>query len=278
MAGTRVGIVQWFADWRTATVDTEQLRAVAARGSTPQITWEPWDNEVGGSVQPGYTLASIIRGRHDDYVRSWARDLAAYGDPVLLRFAQEMNGVVYPWAEGLNGNRPGEYARAWRHVHDIFTAEGATNVDWVWSPVTRAVVTAQYPGDRYVDVLGLSGFNGGTALPWGGWRTFADAYNAPLKSLHRLAPGKPVQISEVATADVGGSKPLWIKEMFDYLEDHRWIGSVLWFDLPKQVDWRVGSSPAARAAFADGVARFQATPPAGSPRRMQPIRRSRAPA
>jgi cellulose synthase (UDP-forming) len=256
VARTHVGIVQWFSDWRDGRVDVKQLRAVAARRSTPQITWEPWDGG-GGSRQPDYTLASIIRGRHDAYIRTWARDLERYGGPVLLRFAQEMNGPVYPWAELVNGNRPGEYARAWRHVHDIFTAEKATNVSWIWCPVTRGVVTRQYPGDRYVDVVAMSGFNGGTALPWGGWRTFADAFNAPLQSLSRLAPDKPVQISEVATAEAGGSKPLWIKEMFDYLEAHESIRSVLWFDLPKQTDWRVATSPAARRAFVDGVARFQ---------------------
>ncbi|MDX6689721.1 MAG: hypothetical protein QOG15_1178 [Solirubrobacteraceae bacterium] len=270
MAHAHVGIVQWFADWRHGTVDVAQLRAVSARGSTPQITWEPWDHARGGSKQPEYALRTIIQGRHDAYIRSWARDLRRYGGPVLLRFGQEMNGLVYPWAEAKNGNRPGEFARAWRHVHDIFTAEGATNVRWVWCPVTRAVVTAQYPGDRYVDVIALSGFNGGTTLDWGGWRTFADAFNAPLQSLRRLAPDKPVQISEVGTAQAGGSKPLWIKQMFDYVDSHPWIRSVLWFDVPKQTDWRVATSTAAVRAFVDGVARMQGRTLAAPTRSREP--------
>ena len=68
----------------------------------------------------------------------WARALAAFGGPVRLRFAQEMNGDWYPWGAGTNGNTPAEFVRAWRHVHDIFTAAGATNVQWVWSPVSGA--------------------------------------------------------------------------------------------------------------------------------------------
>jgi cellulose synthase (UDP-forming) len=259
LARAHVGIVQWFADWAHDSVDLEQLRAVAARGSTPQITWEPWDRSRGVGRQPAYTLASIIRGGHDAYIRSWARGLHRYGGPVLLRFAQEMNGSVYPWAEAMNGNRPGEYARAWRHVHDIFTAEGATNVRWVWCAKTGPIVAGQYPGDRYVDVVALSGFNGGSVLPWGGWRTFADAFNVPLQSLRRIAPAKSVQISEVGTVEAGGSKPRWIKQMFDYLDAHTWIRSVLWFDLRKQADWRVATSPAAQRAFTDGVARMQRT-------------------
>ena len=45
-----------------------------------------------------------------------------------------MNGNWFPWSEGVNGNQAGEYVTAWRHVHDIFTAVGATNVTWVWCP------------------------------------------------------------------------------------------------------------------------------------------------
>jgi cellulose synthase/poly-beta-1,6-N-acetylglucosamine synthase-like glycosyltransferase/beta-mannanase len=266
MARAHVGIVQWFADWGHDEVDVEQLRAVAARGSTPQITWEPWDRTRDLRRQPAYTLASIIRGRHDAYIRSWARDLDRYGRPVLLRFGQEMNGNVYPWAEALNGNRPGQYARAWRHIHDIFTAEGATNVRWVWCPKTGSIPAEQYPGDRYVDIVGLSGFNGGSALPWGGWRTFADAFNAPLQSLRRIAPDKPVQISEVGTVEVGGSKALWIEQMFDYVQAHTWIRSVLWFDVDKQADWRVATSAAAQRAFIDGVARMQRSATSSSTR------------
>jgi len=261
MARAHAGIVQWFADWERGRVDVAQLRAVAARGSTPQITWEPWDARRS-SVQSKYTLASIISGRHDAYIRTWARDLAHYGGPVSLRFAQEFNGVVYPWAEGVNGNRPGEFAVAWRHVHDIFTEAGASNVSWIWCPVTRTVKRDQYPGDRYVDVVALSGFNGGSALPWGGWRTFADAFDKPLRTLRHIAPSKPVQISEVATAQEGGSKPVWIAQMFAYIQRHRSIRSVLWFDLPKQIDWRVATTPQARLAFVHGVARIQGRAPA----------------
>lgn len=256
MARAHAGIVQWFADWEHSALDLAQLRAVRARGSVPQITWEPWDH-AGGTRQPRYTLASIFGGGHDAYIRAWARGLRRYDGPVLLRFAQEMNGEVYPWAEKMNGNRAGEYVRAWRHVHDIFTAEGADNVKWVWAPVTGYVLSSQYPGDAYVDVVGMSGFNGGTELHWSGWRSFADAFGGGLWLMRRLAPGKPVQISEVATAAEGGSKPLWIEQMFEFVERNVWIRSVVWFDVPKQADWRVATSPAAERAFVDGVARMQ---------------------
>jgi cellulose synthase (UDP-forming) len=262
-AHTHASIVMWFADWQHARVDLTQLRAIAKRGSTPEISWEPWDYTVGlRRPQPRFTLASIIAGKHDAYVRAWAQGLHAYGGPVLLRFAQEMNGDWYPWSEQANGNLPGEFVAAWRHVHDIFTAEHATNVRWVWSPVARfgvALSTNDYPGNAYVDILGLSGFNGGTALPWTGWRSFSSLFNSPLETLHRLAPRKPIQIAEVGSAEAGGDKAAWIANMFSDLRGHPQVSSLVWFDLRKQTDWRIDSSRRAGEAFANGVA--AANPP-----------------
>ena len=55
------------------------------------------------------------------------RDLHA---PVFLRFYWEMDGSKKAaWSKS-----PADYIAAWRHVHAIFAAEGATNVAWVWCP------------------------------------------------------------------------------------------------------------------------------------------------
>jgi hypothetical protein len=106
-------------------------------------------------------------------------------------------------------------------------------------------------------VVALSGFNGGKALPWGGWRTFPQIFNNQLESLRRLAPTKPVQISETGTAEKGGNKAAWITEMFAYVQARPWIRSVLWFDLKKQADWSVATSRSARRAFVAGAAMLQ---------------------
>ena len=76
----------------------------------------------------------MIAGRYDEYIREFAEEARAWGHPFFLRFNWEMNGDWFPWSEGVNGNPSGEYVAAWRHVHDIFAAVGATNVTWVWCP------------------------------------------------------------------------------------------------------------------------------------------------
>ena len=62
----------WFVDWERGAFDADQARAVAERGSVPEISWEPWDSRVGRAGQPRYTLRRIIDGRHDAYVRRFA--------------------------------------------------------------------------------------------------------------------------------------------------------------------------------------------------------------
>jgi hypothetical protein len=252
-ARKHVSVVMWYADWQHSGPSLAQLAMVWRRGSIPEITWEPWDSTLGlRRPQPRYSLHNITRGNFDAYIRTWANTLAAFGHPVRLRFAQEMNGNWYPWGARTNGNRPGDFVRAWRHVHDIFAAAHATNVQWVWSPVSSAALQ-YYPGQRYVNRLGITCLNGGTATFIEGWRTLAAICGHSIQQLHALAPQLPVDLSEVASTEHGGSKAAWITGMFSLIAQYPEVKSFIWFNLDKQTDWPIESSSAAERAFRKGV-------------------------
>ena len=220
----------------------------------PILSWEPWDYTAGPN-QPGYKLSEIANGRYDTYVRSWARGIAALRYPVVLRFAHEMNGFWFPWGEQANGNRPGEYVKAWRHVHDVFAAAGATNVAWLWSPnVTYPGATplaGLYPGDAYVDWIGLSGYYGteGRTSYW----SFDTIFNHTLAELHTFAR-KPVVITETGATNAAGRQAAWIRQMFSQLPEHPDVIGVLWFEAVKEIDWRIAHTPGSAAAFGAGAA------------------------
>src|SRR6188768_3715425 len=123
---------------------------------------------------------------------------------------------------GVNGNAPGEYVAAWRHVHDIFTAVGAANASWVWCPYaeTRAHLREQplkplYPGSSYVDWTCMDGYNWGQSpVNPRPWRSFAKIFGLTYKALtKKVAPHKPLMLGEFATALNGGHKALWIRKM-----------------------------------------------------------------
>lgn len=257
--GRDLDFAHYYQSWAVDNAfNTTWADAAASGGRTPMITWEPWDYRTGGSSQPTYRLATIADGTHDSYIRRWARDAAGWGKPLLVRFAHEMNTTSYPWSELTNGNQPGDYVRAWRHVHDLLDAEGATNVQLVWSPNVSYDGTqplAQiYPGDAYVDWVGVDGYNGGTALPWGGWLTFGQIFGPTLHEIRAITTTKPVMLAEVASVEQGGSKADWIRDLFAQLPTYPEIDAIVWFNENKEADWRIQSSSSSLEAFREAVA------------------------
>ena len=256
LAGEAPTVVLAFSDF-TRELDVKGLQAVAARGAVPLVTWEPW---VAGQgvTQPAYALDRITAGDFDPYLRRWADGLRAFGGPVMLRFAHEMNGNWYPWAEGVNGNGAGDYVAAWRHVRGVVTAAGATNVSWVWSPnvpYTGSVPLAGlYPGATNVDVVALDGYNFGTSQSWSSWVQPETLFGPGLQQLRTLAPGKPVVIAETASAELGGSKPDWVRAAFAYLAAQSDVTAVVWFHHDKETDWRLDSSSASADAVRQALA------------------------
>jgi hypothetical protein len=162
-----------------------------------------------------------------------------------------MDGNWYPWSDYANGNHPGQFIRAWRHVHHMFDLAGASNVKWVWSPAFAS--TATFPGTAYVDVMATTCQNGGKRLFARGWQSFPKGCGKLIQRLHTLAPHGPIQLAEAASSEAGGSKARWIEGMFAYLAHHHEVTSVVWFNLVKKTDWRIESSRAARRAFAAGA-------------------------
>jgi beta-mannanase len=238
--------------------DSASASALVAQGVQPMVTWEPWDPGVGTATQPTFALADIISGNFDSYVTRWATEIKDWGQPLWLRFAHEMNGDWYPWSAGVNGNTAAQYVAAWRHVHDIFEQVGTTNVTWVWTPniIMGATPTlaSLYPGDAYVDVIGMDGYNWGTSQSWGStWQTPSQLFGPTLSALEQIS-SRPIMIGETASTEIGGNKATWINQFFSFLAAQPRITAFVWFNVNKETDWRIESSAAAQSAFAAGVA------------------------
>ncbi len=173
-----------------------------------------------------------------------------------------MNGAWFPWSEGVNGNQPGEFVAAWRHVHDIFTAVGATNATWVWCPNVDPTGKLQdlaplYPGDDYVDWTGLDGYNWGTnpASP-DRWRSFDQLFDSTYDQIvETIAPSKPLVIGEIGSTEYGGSKADWIGEALSRLPtNYPKLRGLLWFEkFDDGMDWPIETSSSATSAFASGI-------------------------
>jgi mannan endo-1,4-beta-mannosidase len=240
---------------------TAPMNSIRSHGSIPVLSWS--SQSIPSSLnEPDFQLGDLIEGRYDTFIREFAEEARAWGHPFFLRFDWEMNGGWFPWAEGVNGNQSGQYVAAWRHVHDIFAAAGATNATWVWCPFVEGGepagrLSSLYPGDAYVDWTGLDGYNWGTnpAAP-NGWRSFdqlfADSYGAIAAS---VAPAKPMMIAEVGSSEYGGDKAAWIRDALAKVPTaYPQVRAFLWFDkFDDNMDWPIETSSTATSAFAEGV-------------------------
>src|SRR5581483_3145963 len=212
----------------------------AKLGRSPRIqlvNWEP----------ARVDFASIVGGRLDATIQARANSAKALGKKFFLDFAAEMNGD-----EGWGGNNAPLYVAAWRHIHDVFVAAGATNVVWAWCPnVTdihggNANTMDYYPGDAYVDWTGVDGYNWGTKN--GGWQSFEQVFQNIYPLL--AAKNKPILIGETSSCPAGGDKAKWIDEIVPTLRRRfPLIKGVVWFDIDKECDWRISSSPESERAF-----------------------------
>jgi len=278
-------LLEFFQGWDRG-FPRDQVVETWRRGALPVLSWEPRPTvqpvgpDSDNTNEPGYTLASIIDGSHDAYIDQFATDVRELGLPVAIRFAHEMNGNWFPWSEERNGNSRGQYVQAWRHVHDRFTALGATNAIWIWSPnVISARPSVQlaplYPGDDYVDWMGMVGYYRRVYLDDKGKPkdpTFANTYQSTLDELRTVAL-KPTVITELGATEIGGNKSPWIRSLFEGLAANPDVIGFVWFDHSiNGNDWRIESSTAAADAFSAGVAdpRYHAghvrpTPPGQHP-------------
>lgn len=241
--GRRLDVVHWFTNWENPYFP-DLVTLASQGGRKPLISWQSHNQ----------SNADIAAGVYDDYIRDWARGAATASGPIYVRLFPEMNGSWTNW----NGD-PAAMAAAWRHVVDLFRQEGAYNVQWVFSPnVTDSPRTAEnamelyYPGDDYVDVLALDGYNWGETLPeTGGWRSFEDVFRVGYDRITAIGP-QPVWIAEFASSDEGGDKSAWVRDMFATTGFQR-IEALIWFNEDKEADWRIDSDAATLQAFRDSL-------------------------
>jgi hypothetical protein len=258
--GATIDQVTFYAAWsKGGDFAAADASRIAATGAVPELTWEPWD-PTAGLDQPAYALDTITAGAHDAYLSRWAKQVKAWGGPLVIRFAHEMNGNWYPWSEGVNGNGPGDHATAWRHVVDLFRRAKVSNVTWAWAanvPYAGSTPLASlYPGDAYVGRVGLDGYNWGTTQPWSSWQSFGDLFGPGVAELQSIST-RPIHINETGAPEAGGGdKAAWITDMWAWLDAHPEVRGLTWFSILKETDWRVDSSEAALAAWGAGARVF----------------------
>jgi len=215
-----------------------QARDAYRQGAIPMIRWEPFTPR----------LKDIAAGRYDEYITRFATSIRTVNVPTALTFAHEMNGGWYSW--GATRNKASDYVAAWRHLHGLFEKAGATNVIWTWTPnvinpVPSVKLAPLYPGDKYVDWIGIDGYFTHRG------RNSYDGLFGPTKEQVRDFTGKPFLIVETG-AEPGSGRPGWIENLVEGVEDDDDMLGFVYFNQNGSAKWKIDKDAAAISALRDG--------------------------
>jgi hypothetical protein len=183
-----------------------------AHDVTAIITWSPGSTLDGSD----FSLANVLSGSYDAIFDAAAAKAAAWSGTLYIRMMHEMNGSWSSYAPGINGNTAEQFVLAWQYVVRRFRSDGVTNVRWVWSPnvvntSSEVPFAPLYPGDAYVDAVGLDGYNFGN--PDDAWMTPSEVFLSSYTELASLT-SKPLWIAEWGCGEDGGNKAAWITDFF----------------------------------------------------------------
>ena len=114
---------------------------------------------------------------------------------------------------------------------------GVKNLIWIWNPNEGSFpnfkwnhMLMYYPGDEYVDVIGLTAYNTGTYYASVGesWQEFTTLYDG-IYSEYQERFSQPMMITEFSCAKVGGDKRTWTKNMFRKIKEYDRIKVAIWW-------------------------------------------------
>jgi hypothetical protein len=274
----------YFADhwFRGLRFPRAHVLEVWRNGQIPYIAFQPHSGDFYGPGPPQrnpektYTLERILAGDFDVKLEAWARAARATNIPILMEFGTEVNDDWGPWNAKWNGadrtdghgdpaypDGAERFRDAFRHLVTLFRREGANNVTWFFHADSYHQVDWwnqlkwYYPGDDYVDWVGISNYGSltpsGPIIDFTAKLDFSQVYT-DLTALSK----RPMGIVEMGVVDdAAGEKPTWIRNAFAAIRSERFprIRSTFWWDMRVgDIDTRANSSPAALAALREALA------------------------
>lgn len=217
----------------------EGMQKAYEDGKTIELTLQT--STVMNENLDGYNpVFDILDGVRDGRIYQLASQIKEYGHPILFRLNNEMNTDWTSYGVSACLNDPEIYVQLWRKFYDIFQEVGVDNTIWVFNPNEESYpphgyncTMAFYPGNHYVQVFGVTGYNTGTyyaKLNNEKWKTFDDIYGQIYRKNYETYHKFPWIITEFASSSVGGNKVLWIEDMFERIQDYPNIRMAFWFN------------------------------------------------
>jgi Glycosyl hydrolase family 26 len=234
----------YLADGTWAAIDDDEWDLNAWKGSGYRMIWAvPMLPNSGG-----YTLATGATGAYDGYFATLAKHLVAAGQGnSILRLGWEFNSNTSPWFAAGKSTAFDEY---WRDIVTTMRSTPGASFRFEWNvsmgddgPADAAMgnYQAYYPGNGYVDIIGMDVYDVGWVVYPGARAEFHSILTRRwgLDWLAKFAAqqGKPIAIPEwglgwgtsapnsgIVTnapgATYGGDDPTFINDMATWIAGH----------------------------------------------------------
>lgn len=258
-------------------LNIEGINTMVAKNKTIEFTLQTC--HANNERLFGYTpMFDIIDGKKDDQIINLANQLKQLDTQILFRLNNEMNSDWTSYSGIITLSDPELYIAVWQRIYNIFEQQGVNNCIWIYNPNDNNFppcpwnnYLAYYPGNDYVDMIGVTGYNTGTyyfASRGEIWREFETIYDEINEKYQPIFNKFPWIITEFATSSVGGDKPGWITNMFNAIDKYPNIKAMVWFsfadydpDVPGNTQvsrpYWLDETPESLEAFKNGLNKFR---------------------
>ena len=255
----------------------EGMKRACEDGKVVELTLQT-STVMNGDLDGYNPVFDILDGLYDYRFEIMAYQLKEVGHPILFRLNNEMNSDWTSYGSSACLDDPELYVMLWRKIYNIFKEVGVDNAIWVFNPNDESFPPAGYnasmafyPGDEYVQVFGVTGYNTGTyydELNGEKWKSFKEIYDNIMEKHHHVYDEFPWIITEFASSSIGGDKVQWITDMFEQMHQYPNIKMAFWFN-SVDMDTREGyesvvarpyildETPETTAAFAEGLKKIK---------------------
>ena len=196
-----------------------EVNTIHKSGKIPFIRLMPRSDFNVGGPDSRYTMQKIIDGAFDKELIQWALDAKKSATPLLVEFGTEVNGDWFPWNGSYNGggttdlygdrkkaDGPERFRDAYRYIITLFRHHKVNNITWFFHVNASSYpeeswneIKQYYPGDTYIDWLGISVY---------GPQTKEDAYDSFTEIMNKVYPelttisNNPIAILELGITEI----------------------------------------------------------------------------
>jgi endoglucanase len=198
------------------------------------ITIEPWTWTRDERNTADFLWNGIRQGYYDANMKAVCDVIGSLQSPVSVRWGHEMetDDGQFIWSAW----EPENYITSFRRMIDICRDE-APNAQIIWSPIGLENASDYYPGDDYVDLIGLSifGFEAWENAILGGSQDYADVLTQRYDEVKGF--NKPVVVAEVGYTGSSAYVAAWEAKVREARPDLPLLVGAVYFNQKEVYPW-----------------------------------------